>query len=181
MLDLYVGHWWVLTIRGVLAILFGLMALFWPGITLIALAVVFGVYALIDGVLAAYAATRAAKEQRAWLIFTAVVGILAGIIAILRPVAAIIALSVLIGIWAIVIGAMEIVAAWRIRKEIKGEAFIMIAGVLSIVFGVLVFASPMLGALSVAILIGIYALLAGIALVVLSLQVRKRRQETAAA
>ncbi|MFG1945502.1 HdeD family acid-resistance protein [Nonomuraea sp. NPDC048826] len=180
MLDVYVGHWWVLTVRGVLAIAFGLMALFWPGLTLLVLAVVFGVYALIDGVLAGYAATRAAKGQRGWLIFTAVVGVLAGVAAVLWPGVTVLVLTLLVGFWAIVIGVMEIVVAWRIRKEIKGEALIMIAGALAILFGVLVLIAPALGAISIALLIGFYAILAGVALVALSLRVRKRQRSVTA-
>ncbi len=176
MIHEYLGHWWILTIRGALALLFGVMALFWPGLTLLVLAIVFGAYALVDGILAGVGAARAGKGRRAPLILMAIIGILAGIAALVWPGLTVLALTLVVGFWAIVIGVAEIVAAIRMRKEIQGEWLIIVAGALSLLFGILVVLWPGLGALTLALVIGVYAILAGITLIVLSLRVRKRQQ-----
>ncbi|RVX47697.1 uncharacterized membrane protein HdeD (DUF308 family) [Nonomuraea polychroma] len=176
MIDDYLGHWWVLTLRGVLALLFGIMAVAWPAITLLVLAVVFGAYAIVDGALAAVAATRAAKGHRAPLILLAVAGLLFGIMCIVWPGLTVLVVTLLIGIWAIVTGVMEIMTAIRMRREIQGEWLHVLAGVLSVLFGVLVLVWPATGAITVALIIGIYAIVAGIMLIILSLRVRKLRE-----
>lgn len=176
MIDDYLGHWWVLTLRGVLALIFGIMAVAWPGITLVVLAIVFGAYAIVDGVLAAVAATRAAKGQRAPLILLAIAGLLFGIMCVVWPGLTVLVIALLIGIWAIVTGVMDIVTAIRMRKEIRGEWLHVLAGALSVLFGLLVLAWPATGALTIALIIGIYAILAGIALIVLSFRVRRLRE-----
>ncbi|MFI7697843.1 HdeD family acid-resistance protein [Nonomuraea sp. NPDC049480] len=178
MIDDYLGHWWVLTLRGALALIFGVMAVAWPGITLLALAVVFGAYAIVDGALAAVAATRAAKGRRAPLILLAVAGLLFGIMCLVWPGLTVLVVTLLIGIWAIVTGVMEVMAAIRMRREIRGEWLHIMAGALSVLFGVLVLAWPATGALTIALIIGIYAILAGITLIILSLRVRRLRGST---
>jgi uncharacterized membrane protein HdeD (DUF308 family) len=175
MIDEYIGHWWILTLRGILALLFGAMALLWPEITLLLLALVYGVYAITDAILAAIGATRAAKGQRAPLVVAAVFGLLAGILALLWPGLTVLVFTLLVGGWAIVTGVMEIVAAIRMRKQIEGEWLTIVSGVLSVLFGVLVVIWPGSGALTVALLIGIYAIAAGITWIALSLRVRKRQ------
>ncbi len=175
-IDDYLGHWWVLALRGVLALIFGIMAVAWPGITLVVLALVFGAYAIVDGALAAVAATRAAKGQRAPLILLAVAGLLFGIMCVVWPGLTVLVIALLIGIWAIVTGVMEIMTAIRMRKEIQGEWLHIVVGALSVLFGVLVLAWPATGALTIALIIGIYAILAGIMLIVLSLRVRRMRE-----
>ncbi|MGI5283586.1 HdeD family acid-resistance protein [Nonomuraea polychroma] len=176
MIDDYLGHWWVLTLRGVLALLFGIMAVAWPAITLLVLAVVFGAYAIVDGALAAVAAARAAKGHRAPLILLAAAGLLFGIMCIVWPGLTVLVVTLLIGIWAIVTGVMEIMTAIRMRREIQGEWLHVLAGALSVLFGVLVLVWPATGALTVALIIGIYAIVAGIMLIILSLRVRKLRE-----
>ncbi|MGN9838357.1 HdeD family acid-resistance protein [Nonomuraea sp. H19] len=176
MIDDYVGHWWVLTLRGVAAVIFGIMALLWPAITLLVLAIVFGAYAIVDGALAAVAATRAAKAQRAPLILLAVAGLLFGIMAVVWPGLTVLTITLLVGIWALVTGVSEIIAAVRMRKEIQGEWLHILSGALSVLFGVLVLVWPATGALTVALIIGIYAILAGITLIALSLRVRRMRE-----
>lgn len=178
MIDDYLGHWWVLTLRGVLALVFGILAVAWPGITLLVLAIVFGAYAIVDGALAAVAATRAAKGRRAPLILLAAAGLLFGIMCVLWPGLTVLVVTLLIGIWAIVTGVTEIMTAIRMRKEIQGEWLHVVAGALSVLFGVLVLVWPAAGALTVALIIGIYAILAGITLIVLSLRVRRMRERT---
>ncbi|MCK2221895.1 HdeD family acid-resistance protein [Actinomadura sp. ATCC 31491] len=175
MIDEYLGHWWVLALRGVLALLFGVMAVAWPGITLLVLAVVFGAYAIVDGVLAAVAATRAAKGHRAPLVLLAVAGLLFGVMCLVWPGVTVLVVTLLIGIWAIVTGVAEIVTAVRMRREIQGEWLNIVGGALSVLFGVLVLAWPATGALTVALIIGVYAILAGIVLIVLAFRMRRLR------
>ncbi|MGW2146255.1 HdeD family acid-resistance protein [Nonomuraea bangladeshensis] len=180
MIDDFLGHWWALALRGVLALIFGILAVAWPGITLLVLAVVFGAYAFVDGVLAGVAATRAAKGRRAPLILLAVAGVIFGILCLIWPGVTVLVVTLLIGIWAIVTGIAEIIAAIRLRHEIRGEWLHVLAGALSVLFGVLVLTWPATGALTIALLIGVYAILAGIMLIVLAFRMRRLRSHAAA-
>ncbi|MEV0619004.1 DUF308 domain-containing protein [Nonomuraea sp. NPDC050404] len=173
----FMGHWWVLSLRGVAALILGALALFWPGATLLSLALVYGAFALIDGVLAAVAAFRANKGQRTPLVLTAIFGILSGVLALLWPGLTVLVLTLLVGVWAVMTGITEIVMAVRIRKEIEGEALIIVSGALSIIFGILAVLWPAAGALTLALLIGVYAIIAGITWIVLSLRLKKRQTE----
>ncbi|QYC39062.1 acid-resistance membrane protein [Nonomuraea coxensis DSM 45129] len=177
MIDDYLGHWWVLALRGVLALIFGILAVVWPGITLLVLAVVFGAYALVDGILAGVSAARAAKGQRAPLILLALAGVIFGILCLIWPGVTVLVITLLIGIWAVVTGVSEIMTAIRLRREIQGEWLHVLSGALSVVFGVLVLVWPATGALAVALLIGIYAILAGIVLIVLAFRIRRLRTQ----
>ncbi|SET45486.1 Uncharacterized membrane protein HdeD, DUF308 family [Nonomuraea wenchangensis] len=179
MIDDFLGHWWALALRGVLALIFGILAVAWPGITLLVLAVVFGAYALVDGILAGVAATRAAKGRRAPLILLAVAGVVFGILCLLWPGVTVLVITLLIGIWAVVTGVAEIMTAIRMRREIQGEWLHVLGGALSVLFGVLVLAWPAAGALTVALIIGIYAILAGIVLIVLAFRMRRLRAHAA--
>ena len=173
MLDFMSRNWWVLTVRGAAAVLFGVLALFWPGMTAIVLALLFGAYALVDGVLAGVHAVQADSGSRIPLVVEAVVGILLGIVALLWPVATLVVLTVLIGAWAVVTGVVEIVGAVRLRKEITGEWLYILSGVLSVCFGLLLWFWPMAGAVAVALIIGVYAVVFGAVLIALSLRLRK--------
>ncbi|GAA1110829.1 HdeD family acid-resistance protein [Nocardiopsis composta] len=173
MLDFMSRNWWVLTVRGAAAVLFGVLALFWPGMTAIVLALLFGAYALVDGVLAGVHAVQADSGSRIPLVVEAVVGILLGIVALLWPVATLVVLTVLIGAWAVVTGVVEIVGAVRLRKEITGEWLYILSGVLSVCFGLLLWFWPMAGAVAVALIIGVYAVVFGAVLITLSLRLRK--------
>ncbi|WP_241485073.1 HdeD family acid-resistance protein [Nocardiopsis potens] len=175
MLDFLSRNWWVLTVRGVAALLFGLLALFWPEMTAIVLALLFGAYALVDGVLAGVHAVQADPGSRIPLVVEAVVGILLGIAALLWPVATVVVLTVLIGAWAVITGIVEIIAAIRLRKEITGEWLYILSGVLSVCFGLLLWFWPLGGAVAIALIIGVYAVFFGIVLIFLSLRLRKLR------
>lgn len=166
MFDYLVRHWWLLVVRGVLAVLFGLMALIWPGITLAALAIVFGAYALVDGIFAGVGAFRAQPADRPALIAEAVLGIVFGIIALAWPGVTVLAIALLAGFWALVTGIAEIYAAIKLRKEMEHEWLLAAAGLLSVFIGVLILIWPGGGALAVAIMLGIYALVFGIAMIV---------------
>lgn len=170
------GHWWALAIRGVIAILFGLAAFLRPGIALGALILLFGAYALVDGAFAIvgiFGGTRSGTPR--WLLLLeGVVGILAGIIAFVYPGLTAIALLYVIAAWAIVTGVLEILTAIRLRQEIAGEWALILGGILSVLFGVLLAVLPGVGILSLIWLIGAYAVVFGVLLLITAFQVRGR-------
>ncbi|MBB4935047.1 uncharacterized membrane protein HdeD (DUF308 family) [Lipingzhangella halophila] len=172
MLEFLARDWWVLTVRGAAAIVFGLLALLWPGITLLALAVVFGVYALADGVLAALASVRTGSAHRLPLVLEAIFGLVFGAAAIIWPGITVLVLVVVIGAWAFATGIFEIFTAVRLRAELEGEWLLILAGILSVLFGLLVWFWPVTAAVAVAWIIGVYALVFGAVLFVLSLRLR---------
>jgi uncharacterized membrane protein HdeD (DUF308 family) len=176
-----VNNWWSPVIRGLVAILLGIIALAWPGITLGALVLLFGGYAFIDGIFSMVGAWRAVKSHERWgaLVFEGVAGIIAAVVTIAWPAITALALVYVIAAWAIVTGIFEIAAAIRLRKYIKGEWLLVLGGVASVVFGILLAASPLLGALVIAIWLGVYALVFGVMLVGLGLRLRTWSQEFA--
>jgi uncharacterized membrane protein HdeD (DUF308 family) len=171
------GHWWALALRGAIAILFGLAALLRPGIALGALILLFGAYALVDGVFAivgVFGGTRGGTPR--WLLLIeGIAGILAGLIAFVLPGLTAVVLLYLIAAWAVVTGIFEIATAIRLRQEIRGEWALIIGGVLSVLFGViLAVIGPVAGLLSLIWLIGIYAVAFGILMLITAFQVRGR-------
>ena len=175
MLETLTRHWWVLAVRGGAAVLFGVVAVIWPGITLLALVLLFGAYALIDGVLALYAALARqprAEGRRGWLALEGVAGVLTAIGTAVWPGITALVLLYFIAAWALVTGVAEIVAAIRLRRDIQGEWLMALSGVLSIVFGLLAFFFPAAGALAVVWLIATYAIFFGVVLLVLAFRLR---------
>lgn len=178
MLDVLTRYWWAVALRGALAVLFGLVAMVWPNITVIALVALFGAYVLVDGVIALGTAIfggSQAGRRRGWLIFEAVTGIAAGIVTFLWPGITALALLMVIAAWAFITGVVEIVAAIWLRRELEGEWLLAVSGVASIVFGLLLVIRPSVGAVAVVWLIGAYAILFGAVLVALGLRLRKLR------
>jgi uncharacterized membrane protein HdeD (DUF308 family) len=171
------GHWWALAIRGGIAILFGLAALLRPDIALDALILLFGAYALVDGVFAivgVFGGTRGGTPR--WLLLIeGIAGILAGIIAFVLPGLTAFVLLYLIAAWAVVTGIFEIASAIRLRREVRGEWALIVGGALSLLFGVLLAViGPVAGLLSLIWLIGVYALVFGILMLITAFQVRGR-------
>jgi uncharacterized membrane protein HdeD (DUF308 family) len=170
------GHWWTLALRGIIAILFGLAALLRPDIALGALILLFGAYALVDGVFAivgVFGGTRGGTPR--WLLFLeGVLSILAGIIAFVFPGLTAIALLYLVAIWAVFTGIAEIATAIRLRQEIRGEWALILGGILSVLFGLLLAVLPGVGILSLIWLIGAYAIAFGVLLVIAAFRVRGR-------
>src|SRR4051812_36661936 len=171
------GHWWALAIRGAIAIIFGLAALLRPDIALQALILLFGAYALVDGVFAVvgvFGGTRGGTPR--WLLLIeGIAGILAGLIAFVLPGLTAVVLLYLIAVWAIVTGIFEIASAIRLRQEITGEWALIVGGALSILFGViLAVIGPVAGLLSLIWLIGVYAVAFGILMLITAFQVRGR-------
>lgn len=164
----------VLAVRGALTVLFGLLAVIWPGITALALAVVFGVYALVDGVgLLADAVRESDRPHRGVRVLGGLIGIAAGIIALVWPAITALALAMLVGAWAVVTGAAEIAAAVRLRRRIRNELLLALAGLASVVASVVVLAWPAIGAVTIALVIGVYALVAGVFLLTLAARLRR--------
>ncbi len=171
-------NWWLLLLRGIAAIAFGVLALFWPAITLISLTLLWGAYTLVDGVFALWAAISGranapAMGPRWWMAISGVVSILAGLAAFFWPGMTAFILLIFIGIWAIIIGVLTIWGAIQARKEIEGEWVLGLFGLLSIAFGALVLFQPGAGALSLIWTIAGYAIFAGVLLIMLAFRVRK--------
>jgi len=171
-------NWWLLLLRGIAAIAFGVLALFWPAITLISLTLLWGAYTLVDGVFALWAAISGranapAMGPRWWMAISGVVSILAGLAAFFWPGMTAFILLIFIGIWAIIIGVLTIWGAIQARKEIEGEWVLGLFGLLSIAFGALVLFQPGAGALSLIWTIAGYSIFAGVLLIMLAFRVRK--------
>jgi uncharacterized membrane protein HdeD (DUF308 family) len=173
-------HWWLFTSRGVLAVLFGILALIWPALTLLVLVLLWGVYAIVDGVLALAAAFRTRDRGRAvWaLILIGIAGIAAGFLTFAWPAITGLVLLMLIAAWAIVVGILQIVTAVRLRKEIDNEWLLGLSGVLSVAFGALLIWSPGAGAIALAWAIGWYAILFGVLLIALGFKLRRQQVTT---
>jgi len=164
-LDVFTKNWWVLLIRGILAVLFAIMAFTLPGLALVTLVLLYGVYALADGLTALFVGVSA---RAWWLVLAGVLGIIVGICTFIFPGITAVALLYLIAAWAIVRGIFEIMTAIQLRKEISNEWLLMIAGLLSIIFGVALAANPAAGALAVIWIIGAYAFMFGLMMIVLA-------------
>jgi uncharacterized membrane protein HdeD (DUF308 family) len=162
-------HWWVLLLRGLLAIAFGLLTYARPGLTILLLVTFWGAYALIDGIFEVIAGVRAKWGS---LIFLGLIGIAAGIIALLRPGLTAVALLWVLAFWAIVAGIMQISAAIRLRKEVQGEWLWILSGILTVALGVLFIARPGEGILSVTWLIATLAIVWGILLCMLAFRLK---------
>jgi uncharacterized membrane protein HdeD (DUF308 family) len=178
MLEYLSRYWWTLAIRGALAVIFGLAALIWPDITLRVLVWLFGFYAVVDGLLALAALLvggRLVSGRRGWLVFEAISGIAAGVVAFLWPGITALVLLYLIAAWAVVTGLLEIAAAIVLRRELRGEWLLALAGVFSVAFGVLLAVRPGEGAIAIVSVIGVFAIVFGVALLVLGVRLRRLR------
>jgi len=166
--------WWLLLLRGIAAIAFGVLTWSQPGLSLAALVLLFGAYCLADGVLAVWAAI-AGKDHHDWgvLLLVGLVGIVVGVLTFMSPGITALALLFYIAIWAIATGVLQIAAAIRLRKEIKDEWWLILAGLASVVFGVLLMAQPGAGALALLWLIASYAVVFGVLMVILAFRARR--------
>jgi uncharacterized membrane protein HdeD (DUF308 family) len=173
MLSLIAKNWWVLVLRGVCAILFGLFAWTWPGVTLGVLVLVWAIYAFADGVLAFVAALSGASGRPAWaLALEGVAGVAAAAAGFFYTGLTALVLLWVIAAWALITGILEIVAAIQLRKEIENELWLGLAGLASVFFGLVLMARPGLGALAVVWIIGAYAIVFGLVLVVLGFRLK---------
>jgi uncharacterized membrane protein HdeD (DUF308 family) len=171
-------NWWAVALRGVLAIVFGLIALVFPGPTMPSLVLVFAAYLLVDGALAIVAAVRAARQHERWgmLTFEGIVNILTAVVAVLWPGLTVIAFVLLVAAWAIVTGVLMLGAAFRLNID-HGRWWLVLGGTASLAYGVLLIIAPLIGALVLTWWIGAYALVLGVALLVLAFKLKARRDE----
>jgi uncharacterized membrane protein HdeD (DUF308 family) len=172
MVNTLAHNWWTLVLRGLAAIIFGILAYVWPDITFTVLVLLFGAYALWDGVFALISAFRTQGERRWFLVLEGLVGIGAGLVTFFWPGAATLAILTIIAAWAIVTGVFEIIGAIRLRKEIEGEWFLLLSGLLSVLFGIALVIWPVAGLVAVTWMIGAYAIIFGVLLMVLGFRLR---------
>ncbi len=168
--------WWLMILRGILAIIFGLIALVFPGIALLAIIYVFAAYALVDGITAAVVAIQTRNSSSRWwvLLLEGLVGVVIGILVFVWPGETALVLLYLVAIWAVITGIMELSGAFVIPGAARLHWGLAIAGILSIIFGVILFIHPGAGLLAILWLVGIYAIIFGIFLIVHAIQVRSR-------
>ena len=174
MYELLLQSWWMLALRGAIALLFGVLTLVWPGLTLLWLVTLFAVYALLGGVVSVIGAVRNRQSDEEWwlILLLGLVSIGAGVIAIVHPGLTALVLVLVIGANALVTGVLDIATAIRLRKTMRGEWLLVLSGIVSVVFGVLVFLFPGAGALALVWLISVHALATGALLLALAFRVR---------
>ena len=174
MLEAMQRGWWLLVLRGVCALLFGVLTFVWPGITLVTLVLLFGAYALVNGIFTLLVAARAPRGTPGvgTLLLLGLLGVAAGVLTFFYPGITALSLLLVIAWWAIVTGVFEIVVAVKLRKQLSNEWFLVLSGAISVVFGVLLIAMPGAGALSIIWLIGAYAILFGVLLLALAMKLR---------
>ena len=166
--------WWLLLLRGIAAIIFGLLAFAWPGLTLVTLILFYGAFALVDGGLAVVAAiTGGAPGSRWWLAIIGLLGIAAGLVTFMMPGLTAIVLLFFIAGWAIATGVLQIIGAIKLRKEIDNEWLLILGGIISVLFGVTMMLAPGAGALALVWVIGAYSVVIGATFVALALRLRK--------
>lgn len=167
--------WWVLLLRGVVAIVFGLLTWMQPAISLAALMLTFGVFVLVDGALGVYTAIRGRERMHHWwvVLLWGVVGVVVGVLTVIAPGVTAFVMTIYIAVWALVTGVLEIIAAVRLRKEIEGEWLLIAGGVISVVFGGFVLAQPAAGMMAILWVLAAYAMVFGVIMVLLALKLRK--------
>jgi uncharacterized membrane protein HdeD (DUF308 family) len=179
--DSLMRSWWVPALRGVIAILFGVLALTWPGLTLLSLVALFAAYALLSGAVSVVGAIKNRKRDDEWwlLLLVGLVGIGAGVIAVIHPGLTGLVLVLMIAANALITGVLDVAAAIRLRKAMRDEWLLVLNGVASIAFGVLVFLYPAAGALALVWMISLYALVTGVLLLGVAFRLRARTRTAA--
>src|SRR5580704_17937660 len=175
-------NWWLFLIRGLAAVVFGLLAFLWPGATILAIGILFGAYAFVDGIFAFAAAVRAAETHQRWwpFLLEGIVGILIAAITFYDIRITLFALYFTIAAWAFLTGILEIVAAVQLRKHIANEVWLIIDGIASIVYGALMIWFPLAGILAIIWLIGAYAIVFGVIMIAFSFRLRGHAEPPAA-
>lgn len=179
MSGLLAQNWWAVALRGVFGILFGVIALLLPGLTIGALVVWFAAYMLVDGIFTIVAGVRAAKRGERWggFILEGIVDLVAGALALLVPIATVLVFVYLTAAWAVVSGVLMLAAVFRLRPT-HGKWLLGFSGVVSVVWGVLLVIAPLLGAVVMTVWLGAYALVFGAALLVLAFRLRRHRHDS---
>lgn len=176
---LFTQYWWIFLLRGLFAIILGIIALLMPGITFTTLVIFLGAYMLIDGIFSVITAISGRKtmEYWGWVLAIGLLSILAGIVTFMNPFVTGAALLYLVAFWAIVVGLLEIVVAIRLRKVITGEGWYIVAGILGIIFGILIILNPIAGAITITLIFGFYALIFGFILIFFAMRLKRRHKE----
>lgn len=177
----FVGrNWWVLLIRGLASIAFGILAFVSPGITIQTLVLFLAAWFVVDGVFGIIGAIQHRTADKQWwvMLLEGIVGVIAGVVAFVYPGPTLVVLLYFFGAWCVITGVLEIVAAIRLRKEIQGEFWLILGGLLSIVVGVFAFIAPGITALSLVTLMGAYAVVFGVLLIVLAFRARNWSKST---
>jgi uncharacterized membrane protein HdeD (DUF308 family) len=169
-------NWWVVALRGLLAIAFGIVAFVWPDITMLALVLLFAGYSLVDGALSIVLAIRGARRGERWglLLLGGILGIASGVVAVMWPGLTVVAFVFIMAFWAVFTGAVIIAAAFDVRVD-HGRWWLGLAGLASVVYGVLLFVAPLIGAIVLTWWVGAHALVLGATMVVLAVKLRMRR------
>lgn len=177
----FIENWWFTLLRGILSILFGIMTFIWPGLTILSLTILWGAFALVDGVMAlttAYKSTSAPSSNRWWLALAGVVGVLAGLLTFLFPLGTSLGLLIFLAAWLVVAGVLQIIGAIRLREQIDNEWLLGLVGLLSVLLGISLVAFPGSGLVSVAWLIGAFAIIAGVSFIGLAMRLKKLADRT---
>ena len=179
MKELLARSWWMLALEGLVALLFGVLALLWPGLTLLWLVALFAAYAVLSGAAAIYGAAKNRTHDKGWWLFLlfGLVSVAAGILAFFYPAITALALVLLMGANALITGVLEIAVAIRLRKSVTNEWLMVLAGVVSVAFGIFVLAFPGAGALALVWLSSLYAVVSGVLLLSLAFRVRTWRSD----
>ena len=166
MAQILIGNWWALAIRGVFAIIFAVIAFVWPGITAAALVLLFGAYALVDGLFSLVAALRAARQhgRSGALLLEGILDLIIAGIVFFWPIEALVAIIYFIAIWAVISG-IALIAAGIALIRINGEWLLVLSGIISILLGIILFVQPGAGVVALSWWLGIYALLFGVSLI----------------
>lgn len=175
MLKMLFKNWWMILLKGTLLIIFGILAFLRPGITMTSLVIWFAAFMIADGVisLAAVISNWNSREDKWLLVAEGALGVLLGILIFRRPVIFEVFIAYLIGFWAIFSGISKIAMAIQLRKEMEGEGWLVLSGILSILFGIIIFAQPMTGIATLMWIAGTFAILVGILMIFLSLKLRR--------
>lgn len=170
-------YWWIFLLRGIFGVLIGLLALFLPGITFTTFVIFLGAFLFVSGVFDVITAVNSRKtmDSWSWYLVSGILGIAIGLLTLYNAFATALAFLYLVSFWLIVAGVFEIVIAIRMRREIKGEGWYIVGGLLTVLFGIMIMVNPVAGAITLTIILGVYAIIFGILLIYLSVRLRKRR------
>ena len=174
--DMLANNWWAVALRGIVAILFGIAAFAMPFVTMLSLVVVFAAFSFVDGVFGIIMSVRGARkgERWIWLLLSGILGIVASAVAVLWPGITVLAFVILVAAWALVSGTFMLISAFRLKID-HGRVWLVIGGIASIVFGILLVISPFIGALVLTFWTGAHALVLGATLLVLAYKLRSHR------
>jgi uncharacterized membrane protein HdeD (DUF308 family) len=168
-------NWWALLLRGLAAIVFGVLTWLQPAASAAALVLVFGIYVLVDGVLAIISSFQSRQESRHWwvVLIWGLISAVVGLLMLFQPAVTALVMTIYIGVWALMTGVMEIVAAMRLRKEIQGEWLLILGGLISVLFGIFVLMQPAAGMMAMLWVLATYAVVFGVLMVILAFKVRR--------